>query len=321
MLARALAICALCALSGIAQADSAKLAQARQAIAEVRYTDAQALLVAALQDGGNSPVAVAAIYQLLARTATVLHEPDLAQQYYCRWLALEPGARLSDDVSPKLRERFVAAQAFMAANGRLSVKTAHADREIEVVVESDPLVMVAAAALDDGGTPVPIAADHRARLPARVDDAPHAVFVLDEHGNHLLELAPPPAEAATVRAPPPPPPPAPVDTSPSFVRRPLVWAIPAAALLATGAGFALAARSADDELAAIVQHAPDHFYADATPVRDRRDREALVANVAFAAGAACAATAIVMLVFPAHQPPVAVNATPDSIGVVVTRGW
>lgn len=117
MLARALVVCALCALAAPARADSSKLAQARQAIAEVRYTEAQGLLVAALQEGGNSPAAVAEIYQLSARAAAVLREPDLAQQYYCRWLALDPDARLPDGEAPKLRERFVAAQAYMAAHG------------------------------------------------------------------------------------------------------------------------------------------------------------------------------------------------------------
>lgn len=289
--ARALAVCAVLALAGPARADSPKLADARLAIDDVRYDEAQRLLVAALQDGGNSPHALAEIYQLSARTAVALHHSELAEQYYRRWIALEPEAALSDDVAPKLRERFVAAQAYMAAHGRLSViAKRNSDGTIAVIVESDPLVMVASVALGSSAT-VPLGVDHPAQLAASTG----TIDVLDEHGNHLLAVAVPPPAAATPAPAVVAPAPAPAHHRSVFAQ-PLAWAVPAVAFAGAAVGFGLAARSADNDLTAIVAQSRDHFYDDATSVRDRRDRDALVTNIAIGVAGACAVTAIVLAI-------------------------
>jgi len=65
---RALAVVAVLALATPAHADNPKLEQARKAIDEVRFDDAQRLLVGALADGGNSPSGVREIYKLSAST-------------------------------------------------------------------------------------------------------------------------------------------------------------------------------------------------------------------------------------------------------------
>jgi hypothetical protein len=320
LLGRASLIYALSVLSVVAHADSAKLVEARQAIAEVRYIDARALLVDALREGDNSPAAVAEIYQLSARTAAVLHEAALAEQYYCRWLALEPDARLSEAEAPKLRERFVAAQAFMAGHGRLSVKLARTGEAIDVTVVADPLAMVVAAALDGGlvHASVAIAADHRAHL-VESNEAARAVVLLDEHGNRLLELPPPPRGD---RAPPPRSPPPPDRASVPILRRPLVWTVAAAAFVTAGGGFAIAANNAQDELATIVQHSTEHFYSEASQVRERRDRDALLANIGFGVGAACAVTAILTLVWPHREGARVTIAVPThGIGAAVSGAW
>ena len=311
----------LAAIAGRAHADSPKLAAARRAIVAVHYDEAQALLVGALEEGGNSPTAVAEIYRLSARTAVVLHQPDLAEQYYRRWLALQPDARLPDDLAPKLREPFVAAQAYMAAHGRLAVTAARLPGAVDVAVQSDPLEMVAGAALA-GGIPAaaqPFGADHHARLPLRA--GANVVAILDEHGNHLLEVPVPaaaPPVAVTVAAPPP----AASRAQVPLVRQPLAWAIPAVVLAGAGVGFGLAANQANDELAQIASDSSNHFYGDATAVRDRRDTEALAANALWATGAACAVTALVMLAIHPHARVVAApTAARGGAGLAVTVAW
>ncbi|HEV7558560.1 MAG TPA: hypothetical protein VGO00_23985, partial [Kofleriaceae bacterium] len=123
-----------------AYAGSSKLAEARDAIAAVRYNDAQPLLAAALDEGGNHPAEVIEIYRLSASTAIVLGQPDVADQFYRRWLALAPDATLPDTVAPKLREPFKVAQLYMASRGRLVVdvhrKTVGSSDQIDVVVET-----------------------------------------------------------------------------------------------------------------------------------------------------------------------------------------
>lgn len=133
-----------------AWADSPRLEQARRAVEAVDYETAQRLLLEALRDGDNSPAAVGEIYRLSARAAVVLGQRDLAEQYYRRWLAIDAGAALPADTAPKLREPFIAAQAYIAAHGRL---VARAQRlpggELEVELIADPLAMARAAIVLD----------------------------------------------------------------------------------------------------------------------------------------------------------------------------
>jgi hypothetical protein len=282
-------IVALALIASTARADNAKLAQAREALDQVRYKQAQPLLVEALQQGTSDPVTLIEIYRLLASTATVLGQRDVAELYYRRWLALAPNAKLPDDVAPKLREPFVAAQVYMAARARLLASARLKGGEIEVYVESDPLAMVATVAAD-GGTPAKLGVDRRARLPATPGATAATVALLDEFGNHLVELSASTEDVVAV-------PPAPLRETPEpepLVRRPVVWVVPAVAFAATGIGFEIAARSAQNDLDDIIAHSNGHFYADAQAAKDRRDRDALAADVAFAAGGACAVAAVVL---------------------------
>ena len=288
----------VCALAALAHADSAKLAKARAAIDAVRYDQAQQLLVETLQAGDNSPEAVAEIYRLSASVAIVLGQREVAERYYRRWLALDPAATLPDSVAPKLREPFVAAQAYMAARGRLSVKVTRAPDVVDVLVDSDPLAMV--AAIGGGDAKVPVGADHHAKLRGTQITT---VVALDELGNHLLEVEVPPAEPTHVEhaepLPPPPPPPPPTevpvaDTHVSIARRPIAWLAPAVVLGGVGVAFAFGAHDADGQLADVIAHSSQHFFGEADALRNRRDRDAVIADVALVASAACLATAIVV---------------------------
>jgi len=188
---RALAVVAVLALATPAHADSPKLEQARKAIDEVRFDDAQRLLVGALADGGNSPSGVREIYKLSASTAVVLGQREVGEQYFRRWLALDAAAALGTDVAPKLREPFEAAQAYIAAHGRLNATaTWLSTTELDVAV-SEPFAMATSVSIA-GGTPVALSTEHRARLPSATS-RPVTVVVFDDHANHLIELqtAPP----------------------------------------------------------------------------------------------------------------------------------
>lgn len=303
----AIAVVLVC---GVAFADNAKLADARKAIEEVRYDQAQRLLVEALQDGGNSPADVVEIYRLSASTAVVLGQADVGEQYYRRWLALDPQATLGSDVAPKLREPFVAAQAYMRAKGHLTVRVAKRHASIiDVVVESDPLTMVSAIALT-GERPVPLGVDRHVRLVAR-QGAPATIVVLDELGNHLRELPAGEIVAAPVEPTAP--------RQDPLLRRWYLWAAPAAALTIVSVGFVVAANNADDELQAMLPLKP--YYSDVEKLRDDRDGYALSANIFLGAAAVFAAVSTVMYVTRTKSTVVTPSAGSGAVGVAVSGSW
>jgi hypothetical protein len=163
--------------------------------------------------------------------AAVLGQRDLAEQYYRRWLALEPTARLGSDVPPKVAEVFAAAQAYMAAHGRL-VASARSlgGGGIEVTVSSDPLGMAASA------NGVAFGADHR----ATVGGAETHIAILDERGNQLLAVAVTPGEVM-------------VTTETPRERRPVIarwqtWGIVAGTVLLTGAIWGAVAITENNQL-------------------------------------------------------------------------
>jgi hypothetical protein len=259
MVTRVAAALAVIAVASTARADSPKLAEAKRAVDEVRFDDARRLLVEAVNEGSNSPAALGQIYELSASTAIVLNQRELAEQYYRRWLALEPAAKLAEGVSPKLAEAFVAAQAYMAAHGKLVVR---ADRrsptEIDVTAVSDPLAMATAAVIDLAGSePATFDAEHRARVvtPASSDAR---VLVLDEHGNHVAELV---AAPFVETRQPDRVPEQPEETRP-FSRRWTTWGVPAAAFLVAGAVFGTIALDEQHELDDAIGHSGQHFFGD-----------------------------------------------------------
>lgn len=306
---RLLALVAVILSSGTAFADDSALAKARAAVAAVRYDEAQVLLVDALRSGGHTPDEVAEIYRLSASTAVVLGQSDVAEQYYRRWLALVPTATLPDSVAPKLRQPFVAAQAYMAAHGRLSVKTVRRDDIVEVAVDGDVLGMVASVALGDG-SPRAVGADRRVRLD-HVDPAnPSDVVILDEFGNRLLVLD----GAAIQRSEPGTTTPSPAAHDLPVYRRPIVWASVAVGFAIVGSVFGVRARSAQGDVETIAARPLDHFASELDDARSRRDGSALVANISFVGAAACAVGAAVLW---ATRPSSAIAVVPGSQGVTV----
>jgi hypothetical protein len=265
----------------IARANNPSLARARKAIDEIRYDDARQLLVQALKQGANRPEELVEIYRLSAVTAAVLGPADLAEQYYRRMLALDPDAALPADASPRLREPFVAAQAYMVAQQRFEARATRIGNSIEVHVV-DPLGMVVAVALLHGG-------ELRARRayagqPVTLEDAGDDVVMLDEHGNFLRVIALPPRPVADQ----------PIAQATPLWRRWYLYAIPAAVLAGTSTFFFIDAQRSHDRLDSILANNSMHYYDEAETERRRWHNGTVAAWVGVGLTAGFASVAIVM---------------------------
>ncbi len=294
-----------------AAADSDRLAKARRAVDEVRYSEAQELLSAALRDGGNSPEATIELYALAASTAIVLGKDDLGELYYRRLLSLDPDAKLEAGLAPKFKRAFTAAQAYVSAQGALRVRTRRVSAGVEVAIESDPLAMVAFVALRSARRTTRLDPDRRAVLAISADDDgdDERLLLIDEHGNQLRALPVPDAEGritnggggskeggaggsgadpsgSTARFED--------DGEPSLLRTWWVWTIPSAVALGAGVGFGLQSRADASSLDDLLD-GPDPYYDEAEALRDSSRRNATLANVSFAAAGAFAIVAGIML--------------------------
>ncbi|MBL8626921.1 MAG: hypothetical protein JNK64_36875 [Myxococcales bacterium] len=351
---RCLAALVAVALSAplVARADSPALAEARLAIRQVKYDRAQARLVEALHEGGHAPAELREILQLAGTTAIVLGQREVGDQYFRQLLALAPDATLPAGVAPKLRDAFVAAQAAMAALGRLTARARiDADGALVVEVTADPLHQAVAIDVVTGGgiEGRPLRAGAATGPgPTELTDLIE-VRVLDGYGNQLLVIAadvierpapatvtPPPAAVATpagVAVPPlvgatgpsdgVGPRPAPPPTARPRWRRWSTWAIPTVVGAGVGVGFAIGAAAARDERDRQLGEPAGQFsdaYAEA--VADAHDRQ-LVSNLAFVATGVIAVTGAVMVL--TWQPPArvttALRVDADGAGVVVSARW
>jgi hypothetical protein len=237
---------------------------------------ARSLIVVALLARIASADAVAT-YRQLGTAAAAHGQREVAERYFRRWLAIEPGAALPAEASAAAREAFTAAQVFMAARSPLTARAEIRGGKVEVVIVADPLVMVAAVSID--GVRHDVGADQHVRAEASGRRA--AVALLDERGNHLLEL-----EAVSLDEPLPP---APERPKTSLVRQPIAWLVPAAGFGLAGVSFAFEAHQQQGQLDHLVMGT--RIYND---VQDRHDRYVRIAEVGVAAAGACALTAAVM---------------------------
>lgn len=282
-------VAAVLVLASPALADSPKLDQARKAIDEVRFDDAQRLLVGAIADGGNSPAAMREIYKLSASSAVVLGQREVAEQNYRRWLALDASAKVGPEVAPKLREPFEAAQAYIAAHGRLTAIATRVSGDAIDVSVTDPLGMAVSASVA-GGTAVPLSTERRARLTSS-DPAAVMVAVLDERGNRLVEVTAGPAPAPEpVVAPTIPlvrePIDREIDEQPSGKRFRvwLLFAVPSVALMLTGVGFAYGASYDGVAIEEKIRDSTTTVYSDVADLRTRQTAFIALGSTAFGLG-------------------------------------
>jgi hypothetical protein len=350
-----LAVAAAVALAAVpaARADERALAEARAAIKQVKYDRAQAILVEALRAGGHTPAELAEVLQLAGTTAIVLGQRDVGEQYFRQWLALAPDATLPAGVSPKLREAFVAAQAAMAALGRLEVRVRATGRgTLDVEVVRDPLRQVAAVATVTArglGAARPLIG---ARLELTGADVT-AVQVLDVHGNQLRVIdravfeparspGPTPEPSSAPSSAPSPDPSATAPSAPVHAptatrpdrtaparssRRPTLrawttWAIPTAVTAGVGLGFTLYAQAARDERDRLFREPGGQFLEEYQVAVEAAEDRQLIGNLAFVATGVLAVTGAV-LVLTWHPAPVSVapRVDGDGGGVVLTATW
>jgi hypothetical protein len=200
--------------TGAAAEARAYLDRARGEIDSMRFDRALESLDAALRAGDSDPRQLAEIFDLLGQVTASLGLADAAAGHFQRLLVLRPDARLPEGVSPKIAAPFADASA--ALRGRPPFRIHHelssgAAPTLAVVIDSDPLSMVAGVRADFRGPGPSDLLDHvevrgRGRLPIPVPhDARHvSVSAIDRYGNHLAELEVelgPAAHAASGSAP------------------------------------------------------------------------------------------------------------------------
>lgn len=287
----------------IARADNPSLAEARKAIEEIRYDDARELLVQALKQGANRPEELVEIYKLSGATAAVLGPEELAEQYYRRMLALAPDATLPPGASPRLRDPFVAAQAYMAAQQRFDARATRTERGIAVSIV-DPLGMVVAAGMLERGelrgqTPVV------AGQPVVLEDAGSEVVLLDEHGNFLRLIAVP-AREVVVETPDVPHTP--------VLERWITWAIPAGVFAGASIYLFIDAQRSRGRLDDILANPSMHYFDEAEAERRHWRNATIAAWVGAGLAVGFATTAFVMA---QREPSVTIAPAvgPDQAGV------
>jgi hypothetical protein len=226
----------------------------------------------------------------------VLGPTDLAEQYYRRMLAIDPDANLPSDASPRLRDPFVAAQAYMAAQKRFDARAQRTAHGIEITIV-DPLGMVVAVAtlehgvvrrkqgLVEAAQSVAATVSGGAAEPFVIDDVGDQVVVLDEHGNFLRVIDMPARPVAEA--------PAPAPHTPWF-RRWYVYAAPAVAAGGVTAFLFVDAQRTRDRLDDILVHDSTHYFDDAETERRRWRGHTIFAWVGVGVTLGFTTTAIVM---------------------------
>ncbi|HTR51305.1 MAG TPA: hypothetical protein VMJ10_11400 [Kofleriaceae bacterium] len=295
-----------------AHADNEHLVAARHAIELLDYDNARAELDKALATGSNGPDELGEIYLLTGIVTSSLGDGASAVKAFEKLLALSPKAKLVAGTSPKIRKRFAAAAAYFKDHSPLAVttETSSAPPSIALVIQSDPLGMVAGARVVVSSTGAPdqtlsgsgsgriaIALPPGRRLELRV-------YAVDDAGNRLVELggapspivveAAKPAPAASVAVahvgPAPKSQPKPRATS---AQRPLyeAWWLWGACALASSAGatyFGFAARSEGTTLQQLEANSTHYNFGQAEDVLATARRDALLANIGFGVAAGLA---------------------------------
>ena len=288
-----------------AHAEDSALATARKAFEDVEFAVAAQSLERALEQGGHSQVQLAEIYRLSGQVAVAMGRTQAANDAFTRWVLVEPKATFGPEVSPKITAVLEQARSSLSGKRfRLTVRsvpgsdTAPAG-SISVEISENPLAMIATvqAEFSVNGAPRTVSAAVSSAVTLSLPTKPDGSVTIrarDSFGNDLHStIVPAPVPEPAVAQPI-----IQVDTARS-AKRPMyarwyVWAGASAALLATGIGFGLSARSAQDELDDITAGSEQHVFRDAQRVEDRGQRSALIANVSIAASAGFAVLAGVL---------------------------
>lgn len=294
------------------------LARARGELDELKYDRAARSLEQALATGTNGPAELAEIYRLSGEVAAALGDAKVAEEHFRRLLAIKPDARLAAGVSPKISQPFEAARAWFSSRTPIQVRhelSADEPRSITVLVDSDPLNMIAAARANvvvDGGAaerierkgpaPIELTLPEEGRLEVEV-------AAVDRYGNRVVEISTP-SRPIVVPAP------RRVEdaggggggdgddddrdrrTAPSrsIFGRWYVWGGLALGFAAAGTWFGFQALDAEEELARLNMNSSMHDFTEALEVENRGRRHALVANINFGVAGALGLVATYLIV-------------------------
>jgi tetratricopeptide (TPR) repeat protein len=279
-----------------ALAQDGDLAKAKAEMAKLDYDAAIALLEQAEASGKNQPADMVEIYRAMAESHAAMGRTDAAETAFRRLLALDPSIELPAGSSPKLTGPFTGAREFLARR-RIAVECRRgAPDAATLVVQSDPVDLVAGARLLTGdGRAVGDDARGQGRVALAIPGgtSPAGCAALDRHGNVLAraDLSATPEEAvpdegsggATGGGEV-------VGTEPGDDRsRPIYarwWLYAGLGAAAGGVAlyYGLKVQQAEDDLEELHRQTmqPDHMitYADALAVEDRGERYARNANIA-----------------------------------------
>lgn len=272
-------------VAGAAFAGEAQLERARAEIERLRFDRALEALDAALRAGDNAPSQLAEIHRRLGEVSAVLGLADVAVDHFEHWLTLVPDAQLPDGISPKIVQPFDDARRARAAQPALRAHAEAATRppSVTLVVESDPLAMVAGARalLRPGGVVERRGVGAPLTIPLPDGRVEVALSAIDRWGNRLVDLAP------LVVAPAPP-------RRRPFIARWYTWGAATLAAAAVGAGLCGAAASAQNELSRDTASSNSYDFSTVRALERSARSEALGCNVSFALAGGLAVTTIAL---------------------------
>lgn len=241
----------------VAAADPVR--DAERALENLDYARASELSLSALKQGQASPAQVQRLWASRAQALAAQGFADDARVAFERALSLLPTFEIAPDASPKLSEPFRAARERLRGQ-RLGATTralVQGGRVVlDVTVLADVAGLVASGEVLVASAPAQGLTRQGAELSGQLRcqaPCPHRVVLRDDFGNRLLEIGSEAAPLLAEGAPPAPvvsAPPAAVDVrpvepqGPSFLARPLPWAVAAGAFAAVATVFAV--RTAQD---------------------------------------------------------------------------
>lgn len=283
---------AIVATSGVAFADD--LADARRFKASLRYEEAQRALDRAVASGTQTPRSLVEIHRLGAEVAAGLGQTDRARQHFARLLQLAPDTSLGPGTSPKILGPFREAKKANRARGSLRVRYVVQTHALVLIIENDPLSMIAGARVTapSGTSPVTVRGSGRITVPVSAERV--VLEAIDAHGNVLRRFGSR-AVPIELRA-----------SEPKATRRPgalgrwYVWASVAGLLAGAGGAFGLAARNAEGDLDELnrrsAQEPFTHPFADAEAIERRGKRYALAANIGFVTAGVAGVVGAILLI-------------------------
>ena len=177
------------------------IALAENAYLNVDFEAAREFCRQALEEGGHSISRLIRIYELIGVAAAAAGDEEEARDVYIKLLALDPDSRVDQNLAPRLRGPFLEARGFWSAHSErldVQVRLVRARGRLQLLL-SDPIGMAKTVHIRTRilGQAHPSheethVAEETIWVPipgfSEMDRVEYTVEVLDEHGNHLIEL-------------------------------------------------------------------------------------------------------------------------------------